>query len=97
MENTKKQTSQKGSDPLSQVGLYQSNDRIYLAELKAGKWVQYSDYTRAIPEADLWFRAPTTNQVTPLSIHCRSYDFVTQDGRTNIGSWIETAAKSARR
>ena len=50
------------------------------------------------------YRKPTSgavhlppNQVTPLSTHCRSYDFVTQDGRTNIGAWIEAAARSAGR
>ena len=53
VENQKEQTSQKGSDPLSQLGLYRSNDRILLAETKGGKWVQYADYTRAVPEADL--------------------------------------------
>ena len=97
VENSKKQTTQKGADPLGQMGLYKSDDRILLAELKGGKWVQYSDYTRAIPEAGLWCRAPGTNQVTPLSTHCRSYDFVSQDGRKNIGTWIETAARSAGR
>ena len=97
VENSKQQTSQKGSDPLSQVGLYRSNDRIYLAELKGGKWVHYSDYSRAIPKAYLWCPAPTTKQVTPLSNHCQSYNFVNRDGRTNIGSWIEAAARSAGR
>ena len=97
VENQKNQTSQNGSDPLSQLGLYRSNDQIFLAEARGGKWVQYADYTRAIPEAELWCRAPTPNQVTPLSTHCRNYDFVTQDGRTNIGAWIEAAARSAGR
>lgn len=95
--NQNKQISQKGSDPLSQLGLYRSNDRVFLAEMKGDKWVQYTDYTRAVPEADLWCRPPRTNQVTPLSTHCQSYDFVTQDGRTNIGAWIEAAARSAGR
>ena len=97
IRNRKKLTSQKGSDPLSKVGLYKWNDRVYLAELKGGKWVQYSDYTRAIPEADLWCPAPTTTRVTPLSSHCNTYDFVSQNGRTKIGSWIEVAASSAGR
>lgn len=97
VENSKKQTSQKGADPLSQLGLYKFNDRILLAELKDGKWVQYSDYTRAIPKADLWCPAPTTDHVIPLSTNCQSYNYVTQDGHKNIGSWIETAATSAGR
>ena len=95
--NPKGQTSQKGTDPLSQMGLYKSNGRVFLAEAKGGKWVKYSDYTRAIPEADIWCPAPATNNVTPLSSHCRNYDFTRQDGRNKIGAWIESAAKAAGR
>ena len=97
IENPKRQTSQKGTDPLSQMGLYKANGRVLLAEAKGGKWVKYSDYTRAIPEAGLWCRAPTTDKVTPLSSHCHNYDFVRQDGRNRIGAWIESAAKAAGR
>ena len=97
VKNKQGQTSRKGFDPLSQMGLYKSNNRILLAELKGGKWVRYSDYTRAIPEAVLWCRAPTTNRVSPLSIHCQNFDFARGDGRDNIGTWIESAATSAGR
>jgi hypothetical protein len=55
------------------------------------------DYTLAIPEGDLWFSAPTSNSVVQLSSHCMSYDFTAQDGRKNIGGWIETAAGLAGR
>lgn len=57
----------------------------------------YADYTLAIPEGDLWFTAPKTNSVVQLSNHCLSYDFIGQDGRKNIGGWIETAAGMAGR
>ncbi|MFB0705714.1 hypothetical protein AB9H16_29980, partial [Pseudomonas protegens] len=79
------------------VGLYLSNGKILFAEVKGGKWVKYEDYTVAIPAADLWFDAPTSNTVVPLSKHCIRYDFDAQNGRANIAGWIETAAGLAGR
>lgn len=87
----------RGVDPLSQVGVYRTNGGIFLAELKNDKWAKYEDYALAIPESDLWFKAPSSNSVVPLSNHCMSYDFIEQDGRKNIGGWIETAAGLAGR
>ena len=97
VQNKDKATSTKGADPLAQMGLYRTDRGIYLAEWKDGKWVAYADYTLAIPEGDLWFTAPKTNSVVQLSNHCLSYDFIGQDGRKNIGGWIETAAGMAGR
>ncbi|RFB86406.1 hypothetical protein B5K08_24200 [Rhizobium leguminosarum bv. trifolii] len=90
-------TSTKGYDPLAQMGVYRSSGSIYLAEWKGGKWVSYSDYTRAIPESDLWFAAPKTDSVVQISNHCMAYDYVQQRGHQNIGGWIETAAGLAGR
>jgi len=97
VQNKDRQTSVQGVDPLSQIGLYKTDSGIYFAEFNSGKWEAYSDYTRPIPESDLWFDAPKTNSVVPLSKHCLRYDFIAQDGRKNIGGWIETAAKLANR
>lgn len=97
VKNKDQQTSKKGADPLSAMGLYRTTNGIYLAEWTNGKWVAYSDYSRAIPENDLWFPAPTTNTVVALSTHCARYDFVTEEGRKSLGMWIEAAAKSAGR
>lgn len=97
VQNKGKETSTKGADPLAQMGLYRTDHGIYLAEWKDGKWAAYADYTLAIPEGDLWFTAPETNNVVQLSTHCMSYDFIDQDGRKNIGGWIETAAGMAGR
>jgi hypothetical protein len=60
-------------------------------------WVKYEDYTLAIPAGPLWFAAPTSTDVVQLSSHCMSYDFTSQNGRQNIGGWIEVAAKLAGR
>lgn len=79
------------------MGVYRTDSGIYFAEIEDGKWVRYADYTRPIAESDLWFDAPKTNNVVPLSKHCLRYNFVEQNGRTNIGGWIETAAKMVNR
>jgi hypothetical protein len=87
----------KGADPLAQMGVYKTNSGIFLAEWRRDQWVKYEDYTLAIPEGDFWFPAPKTDSVVQLSTHCMSYDFSAQDGRKNIGGWIETAAGLAGR
>src|SRR5258708_18989096 len=90
-------TATKGADPLAQIGLYKTAEGIYFAEWKNGKWEKYDDYTLAVPERVLWFAAPTNTNVVQLSSHCVSYDYMAQDGRNNIGKWIETAAGLAGR
>jgi hypothetical protein len=87
----------KGADPLAQMGVYRTEKGIYLAERKGGKWIKYDDYTLPIPESDLWFTAPSNTNVVQLSKHCMGYDFTAQNGRQNIGGWIETAAGLAGR
>lgn len=88
--------SAKGEDPLAYLALYRDGRDIFFAEWKEGKWVKYSDYTLAIAEADLWFAAPKAG-IVQLSTHCLRYDFSGQNGRANIGQWIETAAALAGR
>ena len=97
LKNQDQKTATKGANPLSAVGLYLTNGKILLAELEGGKWVQYADYKSPIPEADLWFPPPASRTPVPLSKHCKSYDFVGNSGRTNIGEWIEQAAEAAGR
>lgn len=97
VRNDDQELGVKGVDPLSEVGVYCANNKVYFAELKGGNWVKYEDYTLAIPASDLWFDAPTTNTVVRLSKHCLRYDFAAQNGRTNISGWIETAAALAGR
>lgn len=97
VKNQQEQTSTKGTDPLAVMGLYRTDSGIYFAEWSNGKWVKYGDYTRAIPEADLWFDPPSSTSVVALSKHCLRYDFAQQKGRENLGGWIETAAGLAGR
>jgi MTH538 TIR-like domain (DUF1863) len=95
IQNADKETCEKGADPLAQMGVYKTANGIFLAEWKDGKWVKYDDYTTSIPEGDLWFATPNSTTVVQLSTHCLRYDFATQNGRNNIGDWIETAAGMA--
>ncbi|MFY3147956.1 TIR domain-containing protein [Achromobacter xylosoxidans] len=97
VQNADKETSTKGANPLAQMGLYRTDRGIYLAEWKDQKWVSYADYTVAIPESDLWFTPPKSKSVVQLSTYCLSYDFKEEDGRRNIGGWIEAAARMANR
>ncbi|WP_435656825.1 TIR domain-containing protein [Brucella pituitosa] len=97
VQNKDKETSLKGADPLAQMGVYKTDSGIFLAEWKNGQWIKYTDYSLAIPEKDLWFAAPKNSNVVQLSTHCLSYDFAGQNGRANIGGWIETAAGLAGR
>lgn len=97
IKNKNQQTSSQGADPLSAMGLYLTASGIHLAEWTNGKWVAYSDYTAAIPEKNLWFAAPKDNNVVALSKHCFRRDFAAQDGRSNLGAWIDAAATAAGR
>jgi hypothetical protein len=97
VRDRKQELAKKGADPLAQMGLYRSGGGIFLAEWSDGGWVAYGDYTRAIPPNVLWFDPPSTDAVVQLSHHCLYYDFAAQNGRTNIGGWIEMAAGMAGR
>lgn len=97
VKNRSGEVGKKGADPLAQVGLYKTGTGIYFAEWSGDKWVKYGDYSLAIPAADLWFAPPKSDQVVQLSTHCLRYDFSQQNGRQNIGGWIETAAGQAGR
>lgn len=97
VKNSDQRTSEKGPNPLDAMGLYRTDRGVFLAEWSSGKWIGYKDYTLAIPEKDLWFDAPKTTTVVPLSRHCMRYDYTAQDGRKNLGGWIEVAAGLAGR
>ena len=79
------------------MGLYKANGNVLLAEWNGENWVKYNDYTRAIPESDMWFPPPTSTSVVQLSTYFTSHDFTAGNGRSNIGKWIEAAATAAGR
>jgi hypothetical protein len=90
-------TTDRGLDPLSRIGLYRTSGGIYFAEHNGDKWVKYQDYTLPIEESTLSFPTPTDNNVVRLSKHTNRYDFIRDDGRANIGEWIDEAASLAGR
>lgn len=97
VRNRDGELSVRGPDPLASMGVYKADGKIVLCEKLGDAWRKYEDYTLAIPPNVLWFAAPTSNTVVTLSSHCLAYDFVQQNGRQNIGGWIETAAGLAGR
>lgn len=97
VQDSNKNVSQKGADPLSAIGLYRADTKLYFAEWRDGKWVKYADYSAPINEGDLWFDAPATKTVEALNKHCMRYDYTAQNGRSNLGGWIDTAAGLAGR
>lgn len=97
VKNKEGKVASKGPDPLAQMGVYRTDNGIFLAEWKGGKWSKYDDYKLAIPENLLWFTPPINNHVVQFSAHCKSYDFLDDEGRKNIGNWIEIAAKKMGR
>lgn len=92
-------TSEQGPDPLSHMGVYRTATGIYLAEwsMTRKEWIKYEDYSLPVDESVLWFPAPKANAVVRLSDYCNRYDFVQDNGRVNIGEWIEEAANLAGR
>jgi hypothetical protein len=59
-------------------------------------WNRYSDYSSSVPLPP-WLIDPAAGYVTPLSKNASVYDYMADEGHRNIGSWIDSAAKSARR
>lgn len=97
VENLEQKTSVRGNDPLDHIGLYRADGNVYFCEQLNGSWAKYRDFSDAIDERLIWFGAPRGNNVERLSKHFIRYDFVGQNGRQNLGAWIEGAAQAAGR
>lgn len=97
VENSKGLTTRQGRDPLARMGLYRAFTGICFAEHNGEKWVRYEDYSLPVAVSTLWFPPPTDLNVIPLSRYCMRYDFVDDDGRGNIGDWLDEAAQLAGR
>ncbi|MGM4895933.1 TIR domain-containing protein [Tardiphaga sp. 839_C3_N1_4] len=59
-------------------------------------WYRYSDYMAAVDLPD-WMAEPADGYVVPLSDHADEYDYILDGGHSNIGKWIDRAAKRAGR
>jgi hypothetical protein len=91
-----------GFNPLDVMGVYRANDNFYLAEQRwvlvstnppqnQWRWFKYDEYTHPV-SLPPYLTAKTGNNVTALSEGTRLYDYVTQSGYQNLGSWIHAAA-----
>lgn len=91
IRNFEKKTSLKGVDPLATMGVYRdtNTNKLLLAEWKNDKWVQYADYNLGISVGDFAFAdPPTTTTVDPFSLWAKRYDYVGDDGYSNMGDWL---------
>lgn len=97
-----------GLNPLSAIGIFKhGSGKFYLYEHKLllksvapakyeWEWHPYLDYTLPV-SLPPYLIAPQVGYVMPLSEGARSYDYVTHSGVTNLGTWIDAAAKQVDR
>lgn len=92
-----------GPNPLDfmGVGLAQSAllsiPQYYLYEKgSAGQWIRYNDHIDPV-NLPAYLSKPSTGYVVSLSSGAAKYDFVSQVGHKNIGSWIDQAAQAVGR
>lgn len=91
-----------GINPLAcmAVGKVQANPRLapqyYLFESTTAGWVRYQDHTTpvALPR---YLPDPTAGYVMDLSNGTFLYDYVSQQGHTHIGAWVDSAAQRVGR
>ena len=83
--------SAEGPNPLDRMGVYNANGKVRIAEVKNGRWIEYSDYPQAIDLPSLWLQ-PHSTDVIPLSRYAHTYCYKTQNGHANFGTWIQVAA-----
>ncbi len=60
------------------------------------QWTRYQDFTDPIARPR-WLRDPHPGHVMPLSVDAETFDYIANDGKRNIGSWIDRAAIRAGR
>lgn len=91
IKSFQQKTAEKGANPLDAMGIYRNTDtdKLLIAEWNNGKWVHYADYTSGILESDFAYaNPPTTNTVTAFSNWAYRYDYIADDGYSNMGDWL---------
>jgi hypothetical protein len=101
----------RGSNPLDYMAIGKPETdrwkpvRYYLYEKNAvsdgaggyqWEWQRYGDYTDAVSLPG-WVTDPAAGFLMPLSENADEYDYMAADGSSNIGSWLDRAAKRAGR
>lgn len=92
--------SAEGPNPCDYIGLYRVADgKVLLAERArdGSGWVRYQDYQNAVEPCPQWAITVAADSVVPISRFARCYDYQTQSGYDNLGSWVSTAAMDVGR
>lgn len=91
IKNSLGQPDMQGSNPFDQIYFRRSEDgrSAYIWEWIGSQWVQYSPIT-TIPASSL--RIVGSAKEGKLSQFVSCYDWINNDGRNNVGTWVENAA-----
>lgn len=90
-----KQTAAEGLNPFDQLAYRVANDRVYWQELNNGAWANY-DKVPSMALTDVAYDLQKQLHHT-FSSRFVIYDWANDNGYQNLGSWIESAAKQARK
>lgn len=93
-----------GPNPLAAMGITKVQPNLlnppkyYLCELNQNSWVLYGKHTNSV-DLPPYLRQmdPAVGMVISLSAGATLHDYASQDGHTNIGSWIDAAARQVGR
>ena len=88
----------KGKNPLDYIGLKWGDDgKAYIWENFNGAWRLYARHPEAVAWPK-WLRNVSDRKyIMPLSASAASYDYLLQDGYSNLSTWTHNAAKQAGR
>jgi hypothetical protein len=93
-----------GVNPLQFMGVYKHTDENwYLVESKVIEtsngpdfnWDCFDEYKKPVKRPV--YVPDVAQTVMPLARYTDRFDFMTQSGSTNMGQWLDTAAKKAGR
>lgn len=91
-----------GPNPFDYIGLYRQPNSLlggsqcYLCEHDGSGWRPYQHYSNAV-NLPAYLQPPDPGYIRQLSSAVPVYDFVGGTGHSNIGSWIDAAARRVGR
>ncbi len=88
-------TDAPGPNPLDHLAFVVTGDRVSFKELTNGTWTTYADAPgMALSEVRYTLGGRGNHTFSNLF---STYDYKVENGYTNLGAWIEAAARQARR
>lgn len=91
-----------GSNPMAHMAIGKvqqhalATPSYYLFEWTQQGWVRYQDYTQAV-KLPPYLQDPAPGYVMPIAGGTTEWDYIGHSGSTNIGAWIDHAARAAGR